>query len=108
MALPSPAARPGAAVRQGSQQFGHSPPAPRELGSAARCYEEALRIDPGLAEPHVNLGNLHHLVSALDLVISIDTAAAHLAGALGKPAWLLLAATPDGRWRPGAGAARKP
>jgi len=29
------------------------------------------------------------LVEALDLVISVDTSVAHLAGALGKPVWLL-------------------
>ena len=46
------------------------------------------------------------LIGALDLVISIDTAAAHLAGALGKPVWLLLAAHPDWRWLPRGGAAR--
>jgi ADP-heptose:LPS heptosyltransferase len=34
----------------------------------------------------------------MDLVITIDTAVAHLAGALGRPTWLLLSFTPDWRW----------
>lgn len=38
------------------------------------------------------------LVEALDLVITVDTSVAHLAGALGKPVWLLLAYVPDWRW----------
>ncbi len=38
------------------------------------------------------------LIAAMDLVISIDTGVAHLAGALGKPLWILLAFAPDYRW----------
>lgn len=38
------------------------------------------------------------LVAQMDLVISVDTSIAHLAGALGKPVWLLLAKMPDWRW----------
>jgi tetratricopeptide (TPR) repeat protein len=38
------------------------------------------------------------LIANLDLVISVDTAAAHLAGALGKPVWTLLAFAADSRW----------
>ena len=38
------------------------------------------------------------LVSCLDLVITVDTSVAHLAGALGRPTWILLPYTPDYRW----------
>jgi tetratricopeptide (TPR) repeat protein len=38
------------------------------------------------------------LISCLDLVITVDTSVAHLAGTLGCPTWILLPYTPDYRW----------
>ncbi|WP_454017561.1 tetratricopeptide repeat protein [Azospirillum sp. Marseille-Q6669] len=38
------------------------------------------------------------ILANLDLVIAVDTATIHLAGALGVPAWLLLPYAPDWRW----------
>ncbi len=39
------------------------------------------------------------LITALDLVITVDTAVAHLAGALGRPVWLLNRFSTDWRWQ---------
>jgi tetratricopeptide (TPR) repeat protein len=41
------------------------------------------------------------VLESLDLIITVDTATAHLAGALGRPVWLLLKYAPDWRWMTG-------
>jgi len=41
------------------------------------------------------------LVTQLDLVITVDTSVAHVAGALAKPVWVLLPHAPDWRWQIG-------
>ncbi|NES69532.1 MAG: glycosyltransferase family 9 protein, partial [Okeania sp. SIO2D1] len=45
-----------------------------------------------------NYADTATVINQLDLVISVDTSVAHLAGALGKPVWTLLCFNPDWRW----------
>ncbi|MBM4147312.1 MAG: tetratricopeptide repeat protein [Nitrospira sp.] len=46
----------------------------------------------------VDFSDTAALMENLDLIISVDTAVAHLAGALGKPVWTLLPFSPEWRW----------
>ena len=45
-----------------------------------------------------NFSDTAALMSNLDLIVSVDTSIAHLAGALGKSVWVLLPFIPDWRW----------
>jgi tetratricopeptide (TPR) repeat protein len=56
---------------------------------------------PGVALPGrllTDYAETAALIAALDLVITVDTSVAHVAGALGCPAWVLLSYAPDWRW----------
>lgn len=66
-------------------------PADREALAAhpeIRSFEAELR----------DFGDTAALSEQMDLVISVDTSVAHLAGALGKEVWILLPRVPDWRW----------
>jgi ADP-heptose:LPS heptosyltransferase len=45
-----------------------------------------------------DFGETAALIANLDLVITVDTAIAHLAGAMGRPVWILLPKASDWRW----------
>ena len=45
-----------------------------------------------------DFGDLAVIIDQLNLVITVDTSVAHMAGALGKPVWVLLSHIPDWRW----------
>jgi len=69
-----------------------------QLGAAA---EKLSVLDANVTDLRDAIGDMADtaaLVEHMDLVIAVDTAVAHLAGALGRPTWVLLPFAPDWRW----------
>ncbi|HVF94054.1 MAG TPA: glycosyltransferase family 9 protein [Sphingomonas sp.] len=81
---------------------------PAELFRPLCTQYPALMLAPGATDlPCLNpegcpfdLEATAALVAAVDLVVTVDTMIAHLAGAMGRPTWLLLKHEPDWRWSP--------
>ncbi len=58
----------------------------------------ALSAFPDIHIPGADLADTAALITGLDLVVTVDTSIAHLAGALGKPCWIMLPHAADFRW----------
>ncbi|WGS48384.1 tetratricopeptide repeat protein [Paraburkholderia sp. D15] len=69
-------------------------PQVRERDRDALAASGVVRFDEQLAD----FADTAALIDTLDLVIAVDTSIAHLAGAVGKPVWILLPYAPDWRW----------
>jgi hypothetical protein len=62
---------------------------------------ETMTLFPGMADLSDDLtdfGETAALMQSLDLVVTVDTSIAHLAGALGRPVWILVPKAADWRW----------
>ena len=62
--------------------------------------EKALLDAHGIRQLSIGARNFSDapLVQSMDLIITVDTSMAHLAGAMGRPVWVLLSPNPDFRW----------
>ena len=69
-----------------------------QRGPARNQMEEFPLLFVNAADNSPSLLDTAALVQQMDLIITVDTMVAHLAGALGRPVWTLLHSEPDWRW----------
>jgi hypothetical protein len=72
------------------------------------CLQKEIRAEDGLVLKNSNITRFESelqdfsdtaaLCDLMDLIITVDTSVAHLAGAMGKKVWLLVPQIPDWRW----------
>jgi ADP-heptose:LPS heptosyltransferase len=70
----------------------------KEVRSADRALMDSLPNVTDLSGHLTDFGETAAILEHLDLLISVYTAVPHLAGALGRPTWIMLSFVPDWRW----------
>ena len=70
----------------------------KELPDDEAALLQSRGVPSFLGERLADLADTAAIIAMLDLVITIDTSIAHVAGALGKPIWVLLPFAADWRW----------
>ena len=69
-----------------------------QKGSGSEQLEKTPGLALDLGPELTDMADTAAVIRCLDLVISVDTAVAHLAGALGVPVWVAVPKIPDWRW----------
>jgi len=68
------------------------------LGERSILDQETVDLPFKITNLGCDIPSTAAIMDALDLVISVDTMGAHLAGSLGRPVWLIVHSLPDWRW----------
>ena len=70
----------------------------KDATEAEQTILEQLGITAFLGDEQKDFADTAAIVAQLDLIVTVDTAVAHLAGALGRPVWIALSYMHDWRW----------
>jgi ADP-heptose:LPS heptosyltransferase len=70
----------------------------KDVSESDAALLEGTRMATFFGDRQADLADAAAMISMLDLVITVDTSIAHLAGALGRQVWVLLPFSTDWRW----------
>jgi hypothetical protein len=87
-----------AIVKTNPDAHHNAAPSRLTLGDYRRGFEQRIPRGISIGQELRDLDDTAAVLALADLVISVDTSVAHLAGAMGAPTWVLLPFRPDWPW----------